>query len=53
MASDRSGAAVEPAVAGEAPATVARVRPSPWPEVPRPVRVARIVIGVVLAVAAL
>jgi len=53
MASDRSGAAGEPAVAGEAPATVARVRPSPWPEVPRPVRVARIVIGVVLAVAAL
>lgn len=52
--SDQSGAAVEPAI-GDAP-LVAEAdtagRPPLWPTVPRPVLVARVVIGVAIAVAA-
>ncbi|HEX6568229.1 MAG TPA: branched-chain amino acid ABC transporter permease [Acidimicrobiales bacterium] len=54
--SDPSGAALEPAL-GDAPLVVeptpVGARPSLWPAVPRPVLVARVVIGVVLAAAAL
>jgi branched-chain amino acid transport system permease protein len=52
---DQSGAALEPAL-GDVPVVVepeVAGPPSLWPPVPRPVLVARIVIGVVLAVAAL
>ncbi len=52
---DQSGAALEPAI-GDVPIVVAPPEagpPSLWPAVPRPVLIARIVIGVVLAAAAL
>ena len=52
--SDQSGAAVEPAI-GDAPLVaepVTAARPTLWPTVPRPVLVARVVIGVAIAVAA-
>lgn len=52
--SDQSGAAVEPAI-GDAPLVAEPVtsgRPPLWPTVPRPVLVARVVIGVAIAVAA-
>ena len=53
---DQSGAALEPAI-GDVPVVVDEtppgVRPPLWPAVPRPVFVARVVIGVVLSVAAL
>ena len=53
---DQSGAALEPAI-GDVPLVVDEtppgVRPPLWPAVPRPVFVARVVIGVVLSVAAL
>lgn len=52
--SDQPGAAVEPAI-GDAPLVaepVTAARPTLWPTVPRPVLVARVVIGVAIAVAA-
>jgi branched-chain amino acid transport system permease protein len=53
---DQSGAALEPAI-GDVPLVVDEtppgVRPPLWPAVPRPVFVARVIIGVVLSVAAL
>jgi branched-chain amino acid transport system permease protein len=52
--SDQPGAALEPAI-GDAPLVaepVTAARPTLWPTVPRPVLVARVVIGVAIAVAA-
>ena len=53
---EHSGAALEPAI-GDVPIVVDEtppgVRPPLWPPVPRPVLIARMVIGVVLAAAAL
>jgi branched-chain amino acid transport system permease protein len=55
MTTDQSGASVEPAL-GAAPIAVTDVpeaKPGLWPPMPRPVFIARVVIGVVLAAAAL
>jgi branched-chain amino acid transport system permease protein len=55
MTTDQTGASVEPAL-GAAPTLVAEVpeaKPGLWPPMPRPVFIARVVIGVVLAAAAL
>jgi branched-chain amino acid transport system permease protein len=56
MATDQTGAALEPAI-GDVPLvaepTTADGRPPLWPPVPRAVMVARVVIGVVIAAAAL
>jgi branched-chain amino acid transport system permease protein len=55
MTTDQTGASVEPAL-GAAPIAVTDVpeaKPGLWPPMPRPVFIARVVIGVVLAAAAL
>jgi branched-chain amino acid transport system permease protein len=55
MTTDQTGASVEPAL-GAAPIAVTEVpeaKPGLWPPMPRPVFIARVVIGVVLAAAAL
>ncbi len=55
MTTDQTGASLEPAL-GAAPIAVTEVpeaKPGLWPPMPRPVFIARVVIGVVLAAAAL
>ena len=55
MTTDQTGASVEPAL-GAAPIAVTELpeaKPGLWPPMPRPVLIARVVIGVVLAAAAL